>query len=224
MDKAPEPDGNPSSVKGQPPGRDTPTGTYPDAKYERPVYEDKSLGQAVGQDRELVDRLMDESGGDEDEAEPRFLGESAGSPVLGAAGLGEFHASTGGYVDLDRILGRIPVALVFLPRPAEADSRDLMSGLGERLSDFGHDRVQVLGVIPSPPETTEELGDAMEGNARVLADPDHTLADHFGVDYKPADPTTVLVAADGQVAEVWTDHSDREFADRLLERVSELVP
>jgi hypothetical protein len=63
------------------PGRDTPTGSDPDAKYDRPGYEDKSFGQAVAQDEELVDRLAAEADDDED-AERRFADESAGSPAL----------------------------------------------------------------------------------------------------------------------------------------------
>jgi hypothetical protein len=63
------------------PGTDTPTGTDPDAKWEHPGYEDKSLGQAVDQDRELVDRLLAETG-DEAEAARRFQEESAGAPAL----------------------------------------------------------------------------------------------------------------------------------------------
>jgi len=63
-------------------GRDTATGTDPDAKYEQPGFEDKSLGQAVNQDMELVDELVDEEGGDLDRAEERFEEESSGSPVL----------------------------------------------------------------------------------------------------------------------------------------------
>jgi hypothetical protein len=62
--------------------RDTPTGTDPDAKYDRPGFEDKSLGQAVNQDMELVDQLIEEEGGDERRAAERFAEESAGSPAL----------------------------------------------------------------------------------------------------------------------------------------------
>ena len=64
------------------PGHDTATGTDPNAKYSAPGYEDKSLGQAVNQDMELVDRLMDETGGDAARAEERFNDESAGAPAL----------------------------------------------------------------------------------------------------------------------------------------------
>src|SRR3954447_7238422 len=60
---------------------DTPTGTDPNAKYREPGYQDKSLGQAVNQDAELADRLMDETGGDTAAAEARFRSESAGAPA-----------------------------------------------------------------------------------------------------------------------------------------------
>ena len=62
--------------------RDTATGADPDAKYEQPGYEDKSFGQAVGQDQDLVDELLEETDGDVGEAEDRFADESAGAPVL----------------------------------------------------------------------------------------------------------------------------------------------
>lgn len=65
-----------------PSGQDTATGTDPDATYDEPGYQDKSLGQAVDQDRELAEELLDEAGGDEGEAARRFEQESAGRHVL----------------------------------------------------------------------------------------------------------------------------------------------
>ena len=58
----------PTGADDTPSGTDTPTGTDPDARYDVPGYEDKSFGQAVDQDRELADRLMAETDGDEGEA------------------------------------------------------------------------------------------------------------------------------------------------------------
>ncbi len=75
----------------QPTGQDTPTGTDPDAQYEQPGYEDKSLGQAVQQDEELVDELLDEADGDEDAAAAAFESESAGSAARERQG----HPETG---------------------------------------------------------------------------------------------------------------------------------
>jgi hypothetical protein len=63
-------------------GRDTATGTDPNAKWSVPGFEDKSLGQAVNQDADLVDRLVEETGGDLDAAEARLNEESAGAPAL----------------------------------------------------------------------------------------------------------------------------------------------
>lgn len=60
---------------------DTPTGTDPDAEYDEPGYEDKSLGQAVSQDEQLAEDLLEETGGDEEEAERRFEEQSAGRPA-----------------------------------------------------------------------------------------------------------------------------------------------
>lgn len=60
---------------------DTPTGTDPDAPYDRPGYEDKSLGQAVAQDEELAEELLAETDGDRDEAARRFEAASHGAPA-----------------------------------------------------------------------------------------------------------------------------------------------
>ena len=63
-------------------GKDTATGTDPDAKYEQPGYEDKSFGQAGNEDQELAERLLKDSDGDVDEASKQFEKESSGAPVL----------------------------------------------------------------------------------------------------------------------------------------------
>lgn len=65
----------------RPHGTDTPTGTDPDATYDEPGYEDKSMGQAVEQDEELAEELLEETGGDVEEAEKRFEKESHGAPA-----------------------------------------------------------------------------------------------------------------------------------------------
>lgn len=65
----------------RPRGTDTPTGTDPDAKWDEPGYEDKSLGQAVEQDQELADELLEETGGDAEKAAERFEDESHGAPA-----------------------------------------------------------------------------------------------------------------------------------------------
>lgn len=88
---------NGSGVSTETMGQDTPTGTDPAAKYDKPGYEDKSFGQAVEQDQELVEEISDETGSDE-EAEERFAEESAGAPALrrqNAAGASPEGGGTG---------------------------------------------------------------------------------------------------------------------------------
>jgi hypothetical protein len=62
------------------PGTDTPTGTDPDATWDGPGYEDKSLGQAVQQDEELAEELA-ASDLSEEEASERFDEVSHGAPA-----------------------------------------------------------------------------------------------------------------------------------------------
>jgi hypothetical protein len=69
------------TTKTPPSGQDTATGTDPDAKYDHPGYEDKSFGQAVNQDQDLVDDLIAGADGDLDEASKHFEDQSAGSPA-----------------------------------------------------------------------------------------------------------------------------------------------
>ncbi|MBS1836374.1 MAG: redoxin domain-containing protein [Actinobacteria bacterium] len=128
-------------------------------------------------------------------------------------------SSTGGPVDLDRILGRIPVVLVFLEPPDDAAARQALGGMGAHLVDFGRDRVQLLAVANRPVEEVEALDDLVEGNVRILADPDGTLASRFGGAYLRDRPTTVLVDVRGRVSETWTDAPSPELAVELLRRV-----
>lgn len=91
MQAADERNGEPAATRPATPdtppaGQDTATGTDPDATYDEPGYQDKSLGQAVDQDRELADELLDEEGGDERAAARRFEEESAGRHVLDRQG------------------------------------------------------------------------------------------------------------------------------------------
>lgn len=136
---------------------------------------------------------------------------------------GEVPASTGGVVDLERIIGNIPVVLVFLSEPTSPTGSEVLRSLGERLVDFGHDRVQVLAVGPVDQQTAVIADEGSSGNARILADPDGSLASRFDGSYDPSGVVTVLVDADGRVTERWFDQADGTIADSLLERLSGLT-
>lgn len=141
----------------------------------------------------------------------------------GGRGPGEVPASTGGVVDLDRILGNIPIVFVFVGDPEHPSGLEVLRSLGERLADFGHDRVQVLAVSPLEQQRLVDSDAVAAGNARILSDPDGAIAARFEGAYDDHTVVTVLVDAHGRVAERWLDQPDGTIADAVLERLSGLT-
>ncbi len=134
---------------------------------------------------------------------------------------GEVEASTGGVVDLDRIVGRIPVVLVFVAPVFDERTYDTLAGMGRHLVDFGRDRIQLLAVARVDAATAADADISVPGNVRILADVDGAIAEMYGVSYRDGQPTTVLIGADGEVAEVWVDAATEGFAGELLDRLEQ---
>lgn len=142
-------------------------------------------------------------------------------PSADGTGTGEVDASTGGVVDLDRLVGNIPVVLVFADPLGSAATRSVLASLGRHLADFGRERIQVLMVARVDAETAGAEADSVEGNARVLADPDGELAARFGVQFLPDQLVTVVVRADGRRGDTWVDQPGSEFVLQLARRLDE---
>src|SRR6478752_887300 len=140
-----------------------------------------------------------------------------------ATDVGEVPAGTGGVIDLDRVLGNIPVVLVFVTDPEGSGSIAVMESIGSRLVDFGHERVQVLGVAATEQSVVMEAEDLASGNARLLADEDRAIAKRFGVSYVEGSVITVLIGADGVEAARWEDVPSGSIGDELLERLDQLT-
>jgi uncharacterized membrane protein/peroxiredoxin len=135
---------------------------------------------------------------------------------------GEVPASTGGVVDLDRVLGTIPVLLVFVEPLVAPATEELVAALGEHLADFGRDRIQLLVVARVTPELAVAGTEGIAGNVRVLADPDSRLAARFGAEYRVGRPVTVLIGADGRLEATWVDRPGPGFVEDLRARVHQL--
>lgn len=135
---------------------------------------------------------------------------------------GEVPASTGGVVDLDRIIGNIPTVLVFIETPTSEQGQDVLDALGRRLVDFGRDRIQLLAVSPVEVSAAMEADASALGHVRILADTDRLIAVHLGATYSAQSVETVLIGADGQVVQRWSDESTHDLADQLLARVEGL--
>ena len=141
-----------------------------------------------------------------------------GEPVLS----GEVAASTGGLIDLDRIIGNIPAVMVFIENPGAGSGQEVLDALGQRLVDFGRDRIQLLAVSPVAVSEAMEADASAVGHVRIVADRDRLLAVHLGATYSGQSVETVLIGADGQVVQRWSDQASSDFADELIARVEGL--
>ena len=143
---------------------------------------------------------------------------SSAAPVLA----GEVAASTGGLIDLDRIMGNIPAVMVFIQNPSSERGQEVLDALGRRLVDFGHDRIQLLAVSPVDVSEAMEADSTAVGHVRIVADRDRLLAVHLGATYSAQSVETVLIGADGQVVQRWSDQPTSALADELVARVEGL--
>jgi len=107
---------------------------------------------------------------------------------------------------------RVPVVLFFLDGLDDADDQVELDTFDDLLVEFGHRRVQLLGVAPT---TARALRDATETRAvPVLADEDGAIRERFGGD---AGPFTVVIDREGTVARVLERHSSEHPAEVLDE-------
>ena len=139
-------------------------------------------------------------------------------PAIG----GEVAASTGGVVDLDRIIGNIPTVLVFIETPTSDAGQEVLDALGRRLVDFGRDRIQLLAVSPVDPSVAMSADASALGHVRIVSDVDRMIAVQLEATYSSQYVETVLIGADGQVVQRWSDRPSEEIADELLARVEGL--
>jgi peroxiredoxin len=97
----------------------------------------------------------------------------------------------------DTFVGRLPVVLFFLDGLDAADDQLELQAFDDLLVEFGHRRVQLLGVVPS---TARALRDATESRAvTVLADEDGAIRERFG---GSGGPFAVVIDREGTVVRV----------------------
>jgi len=122
----------------------------------------------------------------------------------------------------ESFVDRVPVVLFFLNGLDDADDQVELDAFDELLVQFGHRRVQLLGVAPTTPRV---LRDSTATRAvTLLADEDGAIRERFGGD---ADPFSVVIDRAGTVAGVVerrsSDHPTEvlDEVDRLRDREPE---
>jgi peroxiredoxin len=111
---------------------------------------------------------------------------------------------------------RVPVVLFFLDGLEAAEDQLELDAFDDLLVEFGHRRIQLLGVAPATPRA---LRDATESRAvPVLADEDGAIRERFGGD---AGPFTVVIDRAGTVARVLERHSS-DHPTEVLDEIDRL--
>jgi peroxiredoxin len=129
--------------------------------------------------------------------------------------------SKGQTLSHESFLNRLPVVLFFLDGLDAADDQLELDAFDELLVEFGHRRVQLLGVAPTTPRA---LRDAVETRAvTVLSDQDGAIRARFGGNGRPF---AVVIDREGTVRSVLERRSSEHAAEVLeaVDRVRANVP
>ncbi len=130
----------------------------------------------------------------------------------------------GGEVSLAALRGR-KVVLYFYPRADTPGCTTQACGVRDHEADYAKAGAVVLGVSPDPVAKVKRFHDKQELNFTLLADPDHAIADRYGVwvekqmagrTYWGNERTTFVIGADGVVAERLRRVKPAEHDERVL--------
>jgi peroxiredoxin Q/BCP len=134
----------------------------------------------------------------------------------------EFRApsSRGQTLELASFAGKIPI-VVFWVGPLDDGSEAMVTELDRREIEFGHRRVQLLGVATATAADLRDFATTHDINATLIADPDGAIARDYGLD---GDQHRALVIdrALGVTALVGGPDDAAEFADWLLRAIDDL--
>lgn len=134
-------------------------------------------------------------------------------------------ASTGQTLSKESFLGKVPVILVFLPGLARPAAVEAIAAFDRKLVDFGHERVQVLGVAQMTASELRDFVTAESIKVPILADPAGQLHRAAGVPTDRTDPeqTTLVYDTNGLLLTVILDTHPADHATRALASIKALL-
>jgi peroxiredoxin len=129
-----------------------------------------------------------------------------------------YHAPTnkGQTLSHESFVDRVPVVLFFLDGLDGPDDQLELDTFDELLVEFGHRRVQLLGVAPTTPRALRDATGTR--SVTVLADEDGAIRERFGGD---AGPFAVVIDRVGTVAGV-VERRSSEHPGEVLGEVDRL--
>jgi len=137
----------------------------------------------------------------------------------------------GSEVTLSELRGS-PVVLYFYPRADTPGCTTQACGIRDHRSDYEGAGAQVLGVSPDTVDAQRKFADKHGLDFTLLADPDHEVADLYGVwgekkmygkTYMGVQRATFVIDADGEVAKVFPKVSPKTHDEVVLAALAELA-
>ena len=93
----------------------------------------------------------------------------------------DLESSTGSRIKLDDFAGKQTVVLYFYPKADTPGCTKEACGFRDALADYDKANVAVLGISPDPANRVKKFADKFHLNFPLLADPDHAVAEQYGV-------------------------------------------
>jgi peroxiredoxin Q/BCP len=140
----------------------------------------------------------------------------------------ELTSDAGETVSLASLRGK-PVVLYFYPEDDTPGCTAQACGIRDAWGDFQRAGATVLGVSPDDEASHVKFKDKYELPFTLLADPDHAVADEYGVwvekqnygkSYMGVERSTFVIDADGKVAGVMRKVKPETHAEQVLAALS----
>jgi thioredoxin-dependent peroxiredoxin len=125
-------------------------------------------------------------------------------------------------------LGGRDVLVYFYPKADTPGCTQQACGLRDIVDQVGH--TVILGVSPDKPAALAKFADKYSLNFDLLSDPDHTVAESYGVwkekknygkTYMGVERSAFLIGADGVISHAWYKISPKDTPTRLLEALAQ---
>jgi peroxiredoxin Q/BCP len=138
----------------------------------------------------------------------------------------DLESSAGRRIKLDDFTGKQTVVLYFYPKANTPGCTKQACGFRDALADYDKARVAVLGISPDPANKVRRFADKFDLNFPLLADPDHAVAEAYGVwgekkfmgrTYLGAHRVTFVIGKDGTIRHVFENVKPEGHDREVLE-------
>ena len=138
----------------------------------------------------------------------------------------DLESSTGERIRLADFVGKRDVVLYFYPKADTPGCTKQACGFRDARVAYEKAGIAVLGISPDPVAKVKKFSDKFALNFPLLADPDHAVAEAYGVwgekkfmgrRYMGAARTTFVIGKDGMIRHVFEDVKPAGHEAQVLE-------